>query len=174
MQQVQGVIDSIHTKQVTTKYGDKNVYIATINGNEVNLGFKTSLSQGENVVLDVEHKYGSLQLIQPLKNGATAAPSTVANGSTQSTVAVPHGTATPPPFPLKPNAKDISIIRQSSLNRAVDVVAALTLQDLLSVNTEQEYLDKIFEIALQFTDFGSGQREQKMADAMASYGEGEE
>jgi hypothetical protein len=166
MEQINGVIDSIYTKTVTTKFGDKDVYHAMINGNDVNLGFKTEFVAGESVNLDVEHKYGGYQYIQPGQTGSvtkragTISPEAGLNSTPK---------ASPPAFPLGTNTKDISIIRQSSLNRAVDSVAILIAQGLFVPGIESEYLDKVLEIAYMYTDFGSGQREVKQAAAMEGY-----
>lgn len=162
-EQITGVIDSIYTKEVTTKFGPKNVYHAMINGHDVNLGFNTKLSQGESVVLNVENKYGGYQLLQGAPAG-TPTPVQPA-GSGGPTVGRPSKAA----FPVDINANGTSICRQSSLNRAVESVIALMDVNLISLKTEQEYLDKVFEIAYQFTDFTTGQREVKQANAQAAY-----
>lgn len=168
-EQIAGVIDSIYTKEVTTKFGPKNVYHATINGHDVNLGFNTKLSQGENVVLNVEHKYGGYQLLEGAPSG-TPTPVQPA-GSGGPTVAAPRpGKAA---FPVDINANGTSICRQSSLNRAVEAVSALMKDGIIILKTEQEYLDKVFEIAYQFTDFSTGQREVKQANAQAAYNDKE-
>jgi hypothetical protein len=158
MEQIQGMVDSIHTKTVTTKFGDKAVYIATVNGQEVNLGFKTTLAQGQNVTLPVEHKYGSYQLIQG--NGAGTTSSPVANTTPTKLSPAPRATA----FPTPQGTKDISIIRQNSLTHATNVVETMTHQDLFNPTTEREYRDKVLEVAYEYQDFSTGWREVKMAE----------
>lgn len=168
-EQVAGTIESIYTKTVKTSRGDAQVYHAMIDGNDVNLGFKHNYSVGETVNLPVEHKYGGYQLVQ----GGAPVPSTgaVGNAASSGTSASNRASAprTGPAFPVATNTKDISIIRQSSLNRAVEVVDNMVALGLFTAQNEQEYLDKIFEVAYQFTDFGSGQREVKQAAAMTGY-----
>jgi hypothetical protein len=166
-EQISGVIDSIYTKEVNTKRGPANVYHATINGHDVNLGFQTKLSQGENVVLNVENKYGGYQLIQGDPTGPTTQVS-AANASGNNGAVQPRPAAKQA-FPVDINANGTSICRQSSLNRAVESVVAMMKDGILMLKTEQEYLDKVFEIAYQFTDFSTGQREVKQAAAQAAY-----
>lgn len=163
-EQIAGVIDNIYTKEVNTKFGPKNVYHATINGHDVNLGFQTKLSEGENVVLNVENKYGGYQLLQ----GAPSGEPTPVGPKTASQM-VTGRTAAKQAFPVDINANGTSICRQSSLNRAVESVLMMLDNDILTLKTEQEYLDKVFEIAYQFTDFATGQREVKQANAQAAY-----
>jgi len=168
-EQISGVIDSIYTKEVNTKRGPANVYHATINGHDVNLGFQTKLSQGENVVLNVENKYGGYQLIQGDPTGPTtqvsAANTSGNNGGVQSRPAAKQA------FPVDIDTTGTSICRQSSLRRAVESVAVMIEAGILSFRTEQDYLDKIFEVAYQYTDFTTGQREVKQAAAQAAYNE---
>jgi hypothetical protein len=173
-EQIAGVIESIYTKDITIKNGKRagqtsKVYHALINGHDVNLGFQTSLAEGEQVVLDVEHKYGSYQLVQPGKQNVSSSP-TVGSAPSNAPTKRP-GAANKPAFPIATNTKDISIIRQSSLNRAVEVVETMLDAGIIVIRTEEEYLNKVFEVAYQFTDFGSGQREVKQAAVMAAYEE---
>ncbi len=168
-EQIAGVIDSIYTKEVTTRFGPKNVYHATINGHDVNLGFNTKLSQGENVVLNVENKYGGYQLLQGAPSGtATPVPAAGNSGPTEAVQSRPAGKFA---FPVDINANGTSICRQSSLNRAVELVSLMVENEVITPQTEQDYLDKVFEIAYQFTDFTTGQREVKQANAQAAYSE---
>lgn len=171
---ISGVIAQIYTKEVNTKRGPSNVYHAMIDGHDVNLGFKTNYQNGETVSLPVEHKYGGYQLVQ----GQTVPAGTPTSVGSPA-IAAPSAAPSPPAqagrlpvsraFPVDTNTKDISIIRQSSLNRAIESVTVLWHQGVLSFANEQDYLNKVMEIALLYTDFGSGQREVKQAEAMAAY-----
>ena len=163
---ISGTIDSIYTKIITTKYGDKPVYHAMVNGHDVNLGFKTAHHEGEVVQLPVEVKYGGYQLIQ--------GPKPTTNGAVQAQVQPMASAPSPnvqskPAFPIPNNTKDTSIIRQSSLNRAVETISQMIDHGVFTPKTEQDFMDKVFEIAYQYTDFGTGQREVKHAEAMAGY-----
>lgn len=165
MEQISGKIDNIYTKTVSTRFGDKEVYHAVVNGNDINLGFKCDYVEGETVTLNVEHKYGGYQLVQ---TGTKASGST--GGSPAPASNAPTGSKpSAPAFPINKNTKDISIIRQSSLNRAIEAVSVMMKEGYVIVSNEQEYLDKVLEVAYMFTDFGSGQREVKQAEAMAGY-----
>ncbi len=169
-EQITGVIDSITTQTVNTKNGPKPVYHAQIMGHDVNLGFKTECVEGQQVVLNVEHKYGGYQLIQGQPVGT---PTPVGQF-----VAAPNAPASAAPapvrqvkaaFPVDPNTKDTSIIRQSSLNRAIESVHQLMDDSVLVFGNESDYQEKVLEFAYFYTDFGTGQREVKAAAAQAAY-----
>lgn len=176
-EQIQGTIESLYTKDITIKRGARAgstspVYHAVINGHDVNLGFQTSLVEGQSVVLDVETKFGGYHLVEPGKgnvpsaNGVAAASPSVASKNIKSTTSAPA-------FPLGTNTKDISIIRQSSLNRAVEVVTLMINAGLYVPDHADSLMEKVFQVAYQFTDFGSGQREVKQAAVIAAYNEDE-
>jgi len=165
-EQLNGVITSIYTKTVKTKYGDKPVYHALIEGYDINLGFKHSYVEGEHVSMTVENgKYGYELAKNQNPNAAPAGAAPAAPSQAAPKV------RSAPAFPIAKNTKDISIIRQSSLNRAVESVTLLIHQDVFKFSTEQEYLDKVIEVALFYTDFGSGQREVNQAAAISGYEE---
>lgn len=163
---ITGVIDSITTQDVMTKFGQKQVYHAMINGHDVNLGFKTECVQGQNVTLNVEFKYGGYQLLQ----GPTSGPTTEVGAAPApgSVAKAPARTASA--FPVATNAREMSIVRQSSLTRAVESVNFLINEGVIGMpKTESEYQEKILEFAYFYTDFGTGQREAKAAAAQAAY-----
>jgi hypothetical protein len=164
-EQITGKIDSIFTKEVNTKFGPKAVYHAMINGHDVNLGFKTECVEGEQVTLNVEHKYGGYQLLQGAPSGT---PTAVGPAGSAPSAAAP-ARASKGAFPVEPNANGTSIVRQSSLNRAVEVIAMLISSGIFSPKSEDEYMAKLFDLAYTFTDFGTGQREAKAAAAQAAY-----
>lgn len=166
MEQIAGQIENIYTKIVNTRFGDKEVYHVVVNGNDVNVGFKCEYVEGETVTLEVEHKYGGYQLVQ--KFNTSTSTKSVGNTPARDSVAAPTK-ASAPAFPVNKNTKDISIIRQSSLNRAVESVGAMLADGIIKLDTEQAYLDKVLAIAYLYTDFGSGQREVKQAEAIEGY-----
>ena len=168
-----GVIDSIYTKDVQIKNGPKagttgKVFHATIKGHDVNLGFKTDLAEGENVTLHVVQKYGGYQILNsPAPQGTPAVGAqSVTNSNAKPTVGS-HA------FPVPLDAQGTSIVRQSSLNRAVEAVHKLIDTKLFSPKDETEYQNKVLEYAYMFTDFGTGQREVKEAAARAAYDDDE-
>ena len=155
---VEGTVDSVYSKTKSTRSGkDVTIYYGTVEGTEVNLGFKPIWSEGEYVSVEVAEKYGEYQITGKAKPGSAPAAKTPSKG-------VSSGSFKKGTFPLEPTDNQVSIIRQSSLNRAVEVVSNLSNEGLLKdIKTEQDYLDKIWELAYQFTDFGTGQREVKMS-----------
>jgi len=168
-----GVVDSIHTKDVAIKNGPKagtmsKVYHASINGHDVNLGFQTDLAEGENVKLHVEHKYGGYQV---LKTPAPANTPAVGTLTAPSANAAKSGGASA--FPVALGNNGTSIVRQSSLNRAIEAVHKLIDLKVFAPKDETEYQNKVFEYAYMFTDFGTGQREVKEAAARAAYDDDE-
>jgi hypothetical protein len=167
---IEGVIDSIYNKQVTTKFGPKAVYHAMVNGHDVNLGFKTNHVEGETVRLNVEHKYGGYQLIQGNGAGSTATPRP-SQQDTPAAAAPPATRSKGPAFPVDTNTKDISIIRQSSLNRAMEAMDILMASEIIAPKTVEEFNKQVLAIAYEYADFGSGQREVKQAAAIAGYEE---
>lgn len=173
MQQIQGVIDGISTKTVRTKFGDKDVYHADINGQDVNLGFKCPYVVGESVTLDVEHKYGSLQAINPppKANGASVSPGNASASRVQAVAtAVPFAPAAE--FPVAKNTKGITIARQNSGNHAAAIVCALIAAG--KVKTQPEALEAFMDLAYEITDFATGHREVNEAAAIQAYEDADE
>jgi len=158
MTDVVGVIDSIYTKDVTTKFGTKEVYHAMINGQDINLGFKCAYVVGESVTLPVEHKYGSLQLIQG-GNGAAPAATGIKAAPVQAQATAPQQAATE--FPVAQGTRGITIARQNSGGHAATIVAALIAQG--KITTPEAALDEFMELAYEIADFATGHREIKMA-----------
>lgn len=167
MTQVTGRVDSIYSKTVTTKFGDKNVYYANINGQDINIGFKKSVEEGQNVTLDVEQKYGELQMVRG------SGPKQAAVGQAPTPAKSMPAAKQAQEFPVPTNSRSTSICRQSGLNRAVEVATTMynrgSFDDSTGMPDNQMFEDKIFELAYKFTDFSTGQREVKMANAEAAY-----
>lgn len=172
MQQVQGVIDGIRTQSVNTKYGDKDVYHAMINGQEVNLGFKCPYVVGESVTLDVEHKYGQLQAILPPTGAPAANGAGAPAAQVQAVPAQQNQKATvPTEFPVAKNTRGITIARQNSGGHAAQIVAALINQGKLT--TVEEAKEAFMDIVYDITDFATGHREAAQAEAIQAYEEQE-
>lgn len=177
-EQISGVIDSIFTKEVQIKRGPKagstsTVYHAMIQGHDVNLGFQCAFQEGESVTLNVEQKYGGYQVVQGNGSGTPvkAAPASNAGQSSAPT----QVSAAKPAFPTVKNTKDVSIIRQNSMTHASRIVRDMVdLGVIVAPPKEAEYVEKVIEVAYTIADFSTGWREQKMADAMAGYTEGDE
>lgn len=160
--QVKGTVDSVYSKTKSTRSGDKTIYYMSVDGTEVNLGFKPTHSEGEYVALEVEEKWGELQIVGKAgsKKPAPAAPKST--GYTGSKGGFNKGT-----FPVEPTDSQVSIIRQSSLNRAVETVNDMVTNGTWACDDDEAYLSKVFELAYLYTDFGTGQREVKMKENAA-------
>jgi len=155
--QVKGTVQNVYSKTKSTRAGDKVIWYADIDdGTTINMGFKALWEEGEYVVVNVEEKYGELQVARGAKAaGGKSVPPKKDTGSTYKAKS----------FPLDATDQQVSIIRQSSLNRAVEV--ASLLYDKGELSTEDQLMNKIWELAYEFTDFGTGQREVKAAEERA-------
>jgi hypothetical protein len=161
-----GVVDSVTSKQINTKFGDKPVYAIHVGGVEVGIGFKKLYQQGEMVDVGVEYKYRGWQLV-PNTQGTGLPPA-----ASQGTAGDPAGVqsvirqAAPKArgaFPIQPKDGQMSIIRQSSMK-----VAAEILGPMVEGQDVDTYMKCFFEIALMCADFGSGQDIMKMQAAIAA------
>ena len=152
------------TKDINTKFGQKAVHYANVDGKEINLGFKTDHSEGEYVTLQVEHKFGELQVARPGAKPASSGPASAGKAAPSTGGYAKGGT-----FPIDATNGQVSIIRQSSLNRAVEATNALMEARVVEFTTTEDYMTHVWELAYQFTDFGTGQREVKLAKAQAGY-----
>lgn len=149
-----GTVDSIYTKTITIKNGrragqDATVYHATINGQDVNCGFKQPMfEEGEVVNIEVEQKFGGWQYVGPAVKGSQ-----------------PVAKAAPPPakkpaFPVGKDTKDMSIIRQNSLNHASRIVFDYYRStDTQYTGSMEDYVNEVINVAYDLTDFSSGHRE---------------
>ena len=71
-------------------------------------------------------------------------------------------------FPVEPTDGQMSIIRQNSMNRAVEIINQWMNYNILDCDkmTEEVYMKKLHEIALIITDFNSGQDIMNLKKAM--------
>lgn len=161
---VKGVVESTRTKTKSTRYGDKVVNYVTVGGQEISTGFKPIFQQGENVDLGVAFTYGEWQYqnvpggtLPPLQAEATpATPTAISRGKAPASRT----------FPVDPTDGQMSIIRQNSMNRAVEIVDAMIKHGTIAAPANQdEYMTLLVEIALEITDFNSGQDIMKIAAA---------
>lgn len=158
---VQGVIDSITSKTVSN---GGTVYTALIDGQEVNLGFKCDYSEGEYVDLDVESTKWGLQVPRfPAKKGGTPRPSTQAKPQ----ASAPR--ATGKMFPVDPNSKDHSIIRQNALTNANTMVHnAVKYSDEGGFPTREEYYNEVIKAAYNLAGFAMGTLDKILAEQLAT------
>jgi len=161
---VNGVVTQVSTKVKHTSKGDKTIHYAVVDGQEFSTAFRQPFHEGEMVNVVTEFKFGENQLVPnqvpstgmpPLGSApnVTAAPAAKWSGGNKGT------------FPIETTSGQISIIRQSSMNRAVECLDSLMAHGIWKPSTEQEYQQKLLEYALFITDFGSGQDIMKMANA---------
>lgn len=159
---VNGTVTNTYSKTKSTRVGDKTIhYIEVDDGNTVNVGFKQTFEVGEVVNLNVAEKYGELQIA---RGGAKTPATTKGSSYTPSSSAPPRARGA---FPIDPTDNQTSIVRQSSLNRAVDTATIMQQHGMFADDISQEELvDIILEMAYQYTDFSTGQREVKAARKM--------
>ena len=164
-----GVVDSVTSKQINTKFGDKPVYAIHVGGVEVGIGFKKLYQQGEMVDVGVEYKYRGWQLV-PNTQGTGLPPA-----ASQGTAGDPAGVqsvirqAAPKArgaFPIQPKDAQMSIIRQSSMKVAADIMGNRYFDK--TQPQIDDYMKEFFDIALMCADFGSGQDIMKMQAAIAA------
>lgn len=153
---VVGVVDRAFTKVKKTRLGDKTINYLNVNGLEVSTGFKADHTTGEHINIAVEHKFGEWQKVQGLTgdglppcDGAAAVEAAVTAPTSRS-----KGRGT---FPIDPKDGQMAIIRQNSMNRAVEIMKQYTDLGLFTPVNQEAYLHKLHEIALNITDFNSGQ-----------------
>ena len=164
MERVTGTVDRTWTKMKSTRYGDKNLHYIEVNGKTVSTGFKKHFSDGEQVDIMVKFNYGELQY-QP--DATVSGQSNVTKGNFSKSGGSNYSKGK---FPIDPHDGQISIIRQSSMARAAELVRDMVDRNILEIKDEQEYLKKVIELALVVTDFASGQDIMKMQAALQGNG----
>lgn len=163
---VKGVVESTRTKTKSTRYGDKVVNYVTVGGQEISTGFKPVFQQGESVDMGVAFTYGEWQY-QNVPGGNLPPLAEASSGTPASPIPFKGGKAPASrTFPVDPTDGQMSIIRQNSMNRAVEIVDAMIKHGTIETPANQdEYMKLLVEIALEVTDFNSGQDIMKMASA---------
>jgi len=168
-QAINGVVDKCWTKSKSTRYGDKEIHYCEVDGVAFETGFKKVFSEGEMVNCAVKFQYGALQYqpgvdatgLPPAKAGGT-----VKKGNFSKSGGSNYGARGK--FPIDVTDGQMSIIRQSSMDRAVTIVRDLVAVGLFKPKSEEDYLKKCIEIALTITDYASGQDIMKLSSAKAA------
>lgn len=169
---IKGVVDSAFTKVKKTRVGDKTINHVIVDGVEFQTGFKGVFSVGEMIDAAVEYNYGAWQWVEGTSSAGL--PAVPAPGSPEAAAVTSsggggggRGSGT---FPIDPKSGQISIIRQNSLNRAVEILEQWICEPdpLFQPKTQEEYLKKLLEVALIVTDFNSGQHIMELAAAQAA------
>ena len=154
---VVGVVDNAFTKTKSTRMGDKIINYINVGGVEVSTGFKAAHTTGEMINIAVKFNFGEWQKIE----GKTGDGLPTCDGNKPVT-AIPAGGGggrSRGKFPIDPLDGQMSIIRQNSMNRAVEILEnwmTSTPQLLFEPDTQEEYMKKLHEVALTITDFNSG------------------
>ena len=165
--EVKGTVENVYSKTKSTRAGDKVIWYADIDdGTTVNTGFKSLWEEGEYITAQVEERYGELQVVRGGKSGGKSGPRTPS--SSVPTKGKATGNYSNKKFPLESTDQQVSIIRQSSLNRAVETTRDMVAAGTFKPKNEEAYMEKIWELAYEYTDFGTGQREVKAAEHQAA------
>lgn len=167
MFQVKGVVDNCHSKSKTSQAGRNfTIHYITVDGVEISTGFKAEHQEGEAVNIAVEKKYNEWQKV-PSRTG-DGLPPMGASAPTPVKGSFGGGAKGRGSFPVEATDGQMSIIRQSSMNRAVEIMGQLVTAGVLKPKTKDEYLHELVEIALVVTDFGSGQDIMQLKKAQAA------
>ena len=150
--QVEGIISEIRTRTVSN---GGTVYSADIDGTEVNLGFKCEYKEGEFVSIEVESTKWGLQVPSKRRNTSAAAPA-------QRAAAPAPARATKQMFPVDPNTKDHSIIRQNALTNANTAVRSAILSEVFEPKTPDDVYNEILKVAYNLVGFGMGTLDKKI------------
>lgn len=173
---IKGVVDNVSTKTVTTRFGDKQVHHATVDGIEFSTGFKQVVQAGEVINLPVAWQYGNWQYVETVDSIRNGLPQVTLAETTAQAPAASSGTGGGGgrkgygKFPVDPLDGQMSIIRQNSMNRAVEIVENMMTASpaLFEPKNQADYLKKLIEIALTVTDFNSGQDIMQLKAAQAA------
>jgi hypothetical protein len=166
---VTGVVDNAFTKNKTSRAGkDFTVNYVTVGGVTYSTGFDAVHTTGQTVNVAVKWNYGEWQFMQGQDN--TGMPACTGDKPfTASPTGASFKGGSRGKFPIDTTDGQMSIIRQSSLNRAVDLVANMISTGVVSTpSNHSKYMKLVIEIALICTDFGSGQDIMQLKAAMAA------
>ena len=168
-QAINGVVDRTWTKTKSTRFGDKDIHYCSVDGVDFSTGFKKVFNDGEMVNIAVKFNYGELQYqagVDATGLPPATAGGTVKKGNFQQGSGSNYGAKGK--FPIDPKDGQMSIIRQSSMDRAVTLVRDMVSCGIFKPKTEEEYLSKCIEIALNITDYASGNDIMQLAAAKAA------
>lgn len=158
---VSGVVDNVFSKAKVSKAGKNfTIWYCTVGDVTFSTGFKKVFEQGEMINVEVENKYNEWQYVGQANNPALpmagSAPVPKTGGGSRSNVTSFTGGGNKGKFPIDPKDGQMSIIRQSSMNRAVEIMDQLIKTDTIRFKNKDEYMDHLINIALEITDFSSG------------------
>ncbi len=155
MFQVKGVVDNSFSKQKTSQAGKTfTIHYIEVDGTTISTGFKKEHDVGEAINIAIEKKYNEWQKVANRSGEGLPA---LGSQPTTGFVRKANFGGKANTFPVEPTDGQMSIIRQSSMNRAVEIMGQLLHHGLVTCETEEQYMHKLMEVALMVTDFGSGQ-----------------
>jgi hypothetical protein len=161
---VAGVIDSITSKTVSN---GGTVYTAHIDGQEINLGFQCNHSEGEYVELEVESTKWGLQVPRTFGGRKTGGTNSAAPARKTST---PRQASPAKVFPVDPNSKDHSIIRQNALTNANTMVAnACENSEEDMFKTREDYYNEVIKAAYNLAGFAMGTLDRELAKQLSAH-----
>jgi len=160
---VKGVVDNVFTKTKTSR-NNKNFTInyVEVDGVVFSTGFNKKFEEGELIDVQVENKYNEWQYVSD--GGGNLPPAGATPIKKPAPVKGNFG-GNKGVFPIDPKDGQMSIIRQSSMNRAVEIMEQLMNHDVLPIKTQEEYMTHLTNIALEITDFSSGNDITKLMQA---------
>lgn len=171
--QVSGRVNNAYTKTKKSKANkDFTINYIDVDGVTVSTGFNAEHTVGEQINIAVEDKFGEWQKcgvtgtgLDPVPSNAPAAKGGWSKGSGGNSKGAGFKSST---FPVEPTDGQMSIIRQNSMNRAVEILRDWMANGIITFKSEADYLKKLHEVALTITDFNSGQDIMALAHAKAA------
>jgi hypothetical protein len=163
MAMMTGIVQSISTKDVNTKFGNKPTYSFKVNDMWIKCGFKNpNVQVGYEVEFDgVSGTYGVETKSVNILNKA-AAPTPAATATAVAAPKAAYSGYKEKVFPIPPLHGDRAIVRQNALARATDVYIAA--RGGKPFDLEDTTLDLIIKFARKFEAYTAGDID--MAEAM--------
>lgn len=169
---ISGTVSNTHTKEKISRAGKPfkvhyvDVTSDTGESYTINVGFKNPFEDGQSVTVPIKEAYGEWQMDKDsapsMGPGKPASPKRAPSSAPSRSVSPTSNT-----FPIDPSSREVSIVRQSSLNRAIETARLLYETGALEA-TEDALRDKIMELAYEYTDFCTGKRESDLASAISA------
>ena len=167
---VTGVVDSAFTKSKMSKAGKPfTVNYVTVGDVTYSTGFDAVHTEGQMVDIAVKWNYGEWQYLKGVASAGM--PDCTGEKPVKEVTTGSFGGkgGSRGKFPIDKEDGQMSIIRQSSMNRAVDLVDNMITSKVITIPaSKDEYMAMVINVALIVTDFGSGQDIMKLKAAMAS------
>ena len=158
MPMMSGVVESVTTKEVTTKFGTKPTYSIKVDGKWIRCGFKNpNVEAGYTVDFDAASgPYGlETKSVNVVSRSAPVATAVAAPVAVPSSAPKSYGGGYKEKvFPIPPLHGDRAIVRQNALARATDVYIAA--RGGKPFELEASTLDLIISFARKFEAYTAG------------------